>query len=399
MGIRSDHMIGQRWLVLIVLFVARSSMGYQFQSVASVAVWIESEFHVGYAVIGTLIGLYTIPGAILSLPGGLFGARYGDRAVCLTGLLLMIGGGLLSCAGDTVLPLTAGRLISGAGAILFNLVLTKMATDWFAGREIVFAMGSLMSSWPFGIALGLIVQGRIAEALGWRTSMALAALFCLVSLALVVTLYRPPPDGQAATKEGTWWNPPDWSSLRSLLVACVAWSFFNLGLIVLLGFGADLLAARGMAVLDASAVTSIPLWIAILSIPIGGLIVQRSKTPGLFAGLSYVTAAAALVALCLDAWPVIACIAFGLAIGPGPGAIMALPSRVLRPEHRITGLGIFGSLYGVIVGTGPWLAGRLAETAQTPAAAVLLGGALFAACVPLMILFEATVRQPTIQRS
>jgi hypothetical protein len=27
----------------------------------------------------------------------------------------------------------------------------------------------------------------------------------------------------------------------------VAWSFFNLGLIVLLGFGADLLAARGMA--------------------------------------------------------------------------------------------------------------------------------------------------------
>jgi hypothetical protein len=78
----------------------------------------------------------------------------------------MIGGGLLSCAGDTVLPLTAGRLISGAGAILFNLVLTKMATDWFAGREIVFAMGSLMSSWPFGIALGLIVQGRIRRGAG-----------------------------------------------------------------------------------------------------------------------------------------------------------------------------------------------------------------------------------------
>jgi hypothetical protein len=66
-------MIGQRWLVLIVLFVARSSMGYQFQSVASVAVWIESEFHVGYAVIGTLIGLYTpSPARFLSL-----------RVVCL----------------------------------------------------------------------------------------------------------------------------------------------------------------------------------------------------------------------------------------------------------------------------------------------------------------------------
>lgn len=399
MGILSDRLIGQRWLVLIVLFVARSSMGYQFQSIASMAPWIDSEFHVGYAVIGSLIGLYTIPGAILSLPGGLFGARFGDRAVCLTGLLLMIGGGLLSCVGDTVLPLTAGRLISGAGAILFNLVLTKMATDWFAGREIVFAMGTLMSSWPFGIALGLIVQGRIAEALGWRPSMALAALFCLFSLVLVLALYRPPADGQAVAAGGTWWNPPDWSSLRSLLVACVAWSSFNLGLILLLGFGTDLLAARGMAVLDASAVTSIPLWIAILSIPIGGFLVQRSKAPGLLAGLSYVAAAAALVALCLDAWPIIACIAFGLAIGPGPGAIMALPSRVLRPEHRLTGLGIFGSLYAVIVGIGPWLAGRLAETAHTPAAAVLLGAALFAACLPLMILFEMISRQTETHRS
>jgi len=398
MGTPSDRLIGQRWLVLIVLFVARSSMGYQFQSIASMAPWIDSEFHIGYAVIGSLIGLYTIPGAVLSLPGGLFGARFGDRAVCLTGLLLMIGGGLLTCVGDTVLPLTAGRFISGAGAILFNLVLTKMATDWFAGREIVFAMGTLMSSWPFGIALGLIVQGRVAEALGWRPSMALAALFCLFSLVLVLALYRAPPDGQTTPAGGAWWNPPEWPSLRSLLVACVTWSFFNLGLILLLGFGTDLLAARGMAVLDASAVTSIPLWIAILSIPIGGLIVQRSNAPGLLANLSYVAAAAALIGLCFDAWPVIACIAFGLAIGPGPGAIMALPSRVLRPEHRISGLGIFGSLYGVIVGTGPWLAGQLVETAQTPAAAVLLGAALFVACVPLMILFEATVRQLAIQR-
>jgi hypothetical protein len=146
-------------------------------------------------------------------------------------------------------------------------------------------------------------------------------------------------------------------------------------------------------------VTSIPLWIAILSIPIGGLIVQRSKTPGLFAGLSYVTAArraSCPLSRCLAShrvyrvWP---------CHWPRPGRHHGAAVTLLRPEHRITGLGIFGSLYGVIVGTGPWLAGRLAETAQTPAAAVLFGGALFAACVPLMILFEATVRQPTIQRS
>jgi MFS family permease len=209
-GRSSVRMIDQRWLILFVLFVARSSFGYQFQSVASSAALIEAELHVGYAAIGTLIGLYTIPGAFLSLPGGVLGARFGDRAVGAAGLVLMIGGGLLTCAGDTVLPLTAGRLISGAGAVLFSLILNKMIIDWFAGREIVFAMGTLLSSWPFGIALGLMVQGRIAESFGWRTGMAIAALFCLLALVLILVVYRPPPDTPARAGGGdTWWNPPD----------------------------------------------------------------------------------------------------------------------------------------------------------------------------------------------
>jgi len=392
-------MIDQRWITLVVLFVARSSFGYQFQSVASSAASIEADLQIGYAAIGTLIGLYTIPGALLSLPGGVLGARFGDRAVGVTGLVLMIGGGLSMCIGDTVLPLTAGRLISGAGSVLFSLVLNKMLVDWFAGREIVFAMGTLMSSWPFGIALGLIVQGRIAESFGWRTGMAVAALFCLLALVLMVAVYRPPPGAAARSAGGeTWWNPPDWPSLRSVLIAGTAWGCFNLALIVLFSFGASLLALRGMSLQDAAAVTSIALWIAILSIPLGGHLLQRSATPRLWANLSYVAAGLALLSVALDAWPIFACIAFGLALGAGPGALTALPSRVLKPEHRITGLAIFATLTSAIMGTGPILAGMLADAAHSPAAALLLGAAMMAACVPLTILFEATLPRASSDR-
>jgi predicted MFS family arabinose efflux permease len=387
-------MIDQRWLILVVLFVARSSFGYQFQSVASSAALIEAELHIGYAAIGTLIGLYTIPGALLSLPGGVLGARFGDRTVSVTGLVLMIGGGILMCAGDTVLPLTAGRLISGAGSVLFSLVLNKMLVDWFAGREIVFAMGTLMSSWPFGIALGLIVQGRIAESLGWRTGMVIAALFCLFALVVILVVYRPPPGAAARAAGGsTWWNPPDWPSLRSVLIAGGAWGCFNLGLIILFSFGASLLAVRGMSMQDAATVTSIALWIAIPSIPVGGYLLQRSAKPRLLANLSYLAAGLALLALYLDAWPVLACIAFGLALGPGPGVLTAMPSRVLRPEHRITGLAIFATLNSAIMGIGPMIAGMLADAAHSPAAALLLGVAMMVACVPLTILFEATLHR------
>jgi predicted MFS family arabinose efflux permease len=387
-------MIDQRWLILFVLFVARSSFGYQFQSVASSAALIEAELHVGYAAIGTLIGLYTIPGAFLSLPGGVLGARFGDRAVGAAGLVLMIGGGLLTCAGDTVLPLTAGRLISGAGAVLFSLILNKMIIDWFAGREIVFAMGTLLSSWPFGIALGLMVQGRIAESFGWRTGMAIAALFCLLALVLILVVYRLPPDTPARAGGGdTWWNPPDWLSLRSVLIAASAWGCLNVGLIIMFSFGASLLAVRGMSTQDAASITSIALWISIFSVPVGGYLLQRSARPRLLANLSYLAAGLALLALYLGTWPILACVAFGLMLGPGPGDLTAMPSRVLRPEHRITGLAIFATLNSAIMGIGPMIAGMLADAAHSPAAALLLGVAMMVACVPLTILFEATLRR------
>jgi predicted MFS family arabinose efflux permease len=163
---------------------------------------------------------------------------------------------------------------------------------------------------------------------------------------------------------------------------------------MLFSFGTSLLALGGRSTLDAAEITSISLWIAILSIPIGGFLVQRSAAPRLLACLSYVAAAVALLALSLGTSPVLACIAFGIALGPGPGAIMAMAPRVLQPEHRITGLGIFGTVYAVVVGSGPWIAGLLVDATQTPAAALLLGAATIGACVPLTMLFEISLRRP-----
>lgn len=46
-----------------------------------------------------------------------------------------------------------GRVLSGAGAVLLNVLVTKMVTDWFQGRENVLALGILITSWPLGIAI------------------------------------------------------------------------------------------------------------------------------------------------------------------------------------------------------------------------------------------------------
>ena len=160
-----------RWVVLALVVVARTAMGFQFQSVAAVGPFLVADLGLSYAELGTLIGLYLLPGVVLALPGGLLGARFGDRAVVLAALGLMtLGGAGLAAAGSLAVA-AAARLVSGAGGVLLTIQATKIVTDWFAGRELATALGLMLAAWPLGIALGLAALGTLAAATTWRTAI------------------------------------------------------------------------------------------------------------------------------------------------------------------------------------------------------------------------------------
>ena len=132
-----------RWVILAILFAVRLTMAFQFQSVAAVAPLLGKQFGVGIAEIGFLIGLYFTPGIALSLPGGAIGRKFGDKPTVLSALVLMLVGSLMMAFGDSWGWQIAGRLVGGAGGVLLKVQLTKMVTDWFAGKEIATAMGDL----------------------------------------------------------------------------------------------------------------------------------------------------------------------------------------------------------------------------------------------------------------
>src|SRR4030081_3784115 len=100
----------QRWLILAILTFARASIGFQFQSVATLSPYFLDQFELSYGALGTLIGIYLFPGIAVALPGGLFGHRFGDKTIACVGLAAMTMGGQLVAQADGTALLTIGRV-------------------------------------------------------------------------------------------------------------------------------------------------------------------------------------------------------------------------------------------------------------------------------------------------
>ena len=371
----------KRWSVLALLFVVRLSMAFQFQSVAAMSPALMKAYGVGLGDIGLLISLYLAPGLAFALPGGEIGRRFGDKRVVLFGLTLMIAGGLLMAFATTWQWQIAGRVVAGIGGVLLNVLMSKMVTDWFAGREIATAMAIFVNSWPTGIALCLFVLPAIVAEKGIVAALVLATAFCALGLVLLAAFYRTPAQAGSATDvtQVSWPRPP---VIRAMVAAGSIWGLFNAALGMVFGFGTILLVERGWGLAAAGSATSLVLWLVSLSVPFGGVLADRTGKHIEIMLIGFALFAAALLTATRTDTVIPAFIALGLVGGLSAGSIMSLPARVLNPPVRAVGMGIHFTLFYFFVVAAPIIAGRLSTQIGTAGAAFDLGAFMLALCFP-----------------
>jgi predicted MFS family arabinose efflux permease len=334
-----------------------------------------------------------LPGIVIALPGGMFGQRFGAKRVVLIGLAMMAIGGVMMGMSSSFATAAAGRLISGVGAVLVTVLISKMVTDWFAGREIVTAMSIAIVSWPFGLAVGLVTYGSLAVTLGWSTVMHFGALAALVAFALVLLVYRDPPD-TPTTAKSTFRLGLTRREWLLVLIAGAIWGLFNVAYIVLISFAPDLFTTRGYSLPEASWIVSVIGWVLIPSIPLVGNLVERVGRPNAFMVGGLAIAAAAAFALPFVNAPLIALGFLVLAIGVPAGLIVALPAQVLRQQSRAGGMGVFFTCYYVAMAFLPGVAGLARDMSGSPAAPALFAAAMMALCVLGLMLFHVAKRIP-----
>jgi predicted MFS family arabinose efflux permease len=377
--------------MLLLLFFSRTAMGLQFQTVASVRPFLMDTLAIDFTAIGVLIGLYMLPGVIIAFPGGMLGQRFGAKGVVVVGLVLMVLGSEAMGVSSSFVGVAAGRLIAGTGAVLLNVMFTKMIADWFAGREIVTAMAVLVSSWPLGLAVGLLVFGPLAEVQGWPVVMHLSALASAVALAVVALGYRAPPD---LPKSGAPHLSLNLTAREWLMVAIAGaiWAFFNVAYIVLISFVPEFFTSRGYSLAGASQIVSLIGWFVIPAIPLAGLLVEQFGRPNLFmaAGFAIVVLAAVIMPF-VDA-PLIPFGVIVLAIGVPAGLIMALPAQALRPQSRASGMGVFFTFYYIAMAILPGGAGFARDISGSPSAPALFAATMMLLCLLGLASFNAAKR-------
>lgn len=388
------------WRALALLTVARTSMGFQFQSVASVSPELVAELGLGYADLGTLIGLYFLPGLALAFPGAALGRRFGDKRMVCAGLVLMMLGGVAGALARDFASLAAARLVSGVGGVLLNVLMAKMVTDWFAGRrEIVLAMAVFVNSFPIGVGIATLVLGPLAGMAGWPAALATTAATALAALALVAGGYAPHANDGAGTV------PAGRIAPAELAMACVAgsiWGIFNGAFAVMFGFAPGLLRAEGGGAAEVGLVLGIATWMVAGSVQAGGFIGQAWARPRLLMAIGALGWAASLMLLAAGSGASgVALVLAGLLMGLPVGVIMAMPSQALRPESRAIGMGVFYTWLYVGHGLMPPAAGWLQDATGSPAAPLMFTAALVAAMLPLQAGFEAIAarRRVVLSRS
>jgi predicted MFS family arabinose efflux permease len=377
------------WTLLAVLTVARIAYGVQFQAVGAVGPAILQDLGLAYALLGTLVGAYSLLGLVLALPAGWLTARLGDRRTVLAALGLMIAGGLVLAVAPGFDVALGGRIVSGAGAVLLMVSLPAIVMQHFTGAALPAAMGTLLAGFPIGIGLGSAALPALGS---WRLAMAATAALCVVAL-VGAAIVLAGGSGRAVEARGR--TGLGAGELLPVIAVGLVWGSLNAGFAALLGFAAVFFVGEGLSPHDAGALVSLTAFANVPLAPLGGWLFGRLRRPLLGIAGGLVAVSVGVLVLALGSPPAVPLIALGLALGAIAGPIVALPAAVLAPAHRAMGMGVFWMAFFVLMTVLPPLAGLAHDLTGADAAPLYAAAAFIALGLPALMGY-AGLRRPIV---
>ncbi|MET8900407.1 MFS transporter [Streptomyces sp. NPDC004538] len=189
-------------LVLFVLCAAQFMVALDF-SVLNVALPVlGADLGMSTSALQWAVTAFALPSGGFLLLFGRMGDLYGRRRLFLAGLALFGAASLLATFAWDPASFLAGRALQGLGAAaIVPTGMSLLTTTFPEGPARDRALGISGTLLSLGFTVGMVAGGVLTDLLGWRSTMALLALFALVVLPLAPRLLpesrtpeRPRPD-------------------------------------------------------------------------------------------------------------------------------------------------------------------------------------------------------------
>ncbi|WP_028804609.1 MFS transporter [Streptomyces sp. 142MFCol3.1] len=172
-------------LVLFVLCAAQFMVALDF-SVLNVALPVlGSDLGMSRSTLQWAVTAFALPSGGFLLLFGRVGDLYGRRRLFLTGLGLFGAASVLAtCAWDPASFLTARALQGLGAAAIVPTGMSLLTTTFPEGPARDRALGISGTLLSLGFTVGMVAGGVLTDALGWRSTMGLLAVFALIVLPL-----------------------------------------------------------------------------------------------------------------------------------------------------------------------------------------------------------------------
>ena len=377
-----------RWVVLGLMFLIGLTLPMQLQTVPALAPFLITDLGLNFTDIGVLTGMFMFPGILLALPGGMLTARIGDKLSLTIGLSVMLGSALLFATSNSYGAMFFSRVLAGSGAVLVTMLLPKVTTDWFVGKEIAAALATIASSFGFGVGLAQAVLPMVADLTSWSIAVVANATTIALAIILLLTIYRDREANLGETdKQPGLWRLNRREFVLSML-AGIGRGLFSTGYVLFMGFLPIFLITQGMNPVDAGLLTSVAAMVSLVSVPLGGVLSDWTGKPNHFIVGGALGTALTCFLIPYFALPLLWVLLFGLLRGGCTGGIMALPSQVLRPGSRSNGFAVVSATYFACMASIPQLGGFLLDVTADNSAAICLAGLLWLAIPILLAVFK-----------
>lgn len=183
----------RRWFILATGLLAQATTSSFLYGLPFLIPALQTDHDLSLTSAGVLISAPLLGLLLVLIAWGAAADRFGERIVMATGLALTGVLLLVSITLPGFVLFGAGLFLAGAASASVNAASGRVVLGWFSARERGLAMGIRQTAQPVGVGIAAATLPPLAEHFGFATAIALPAVLCLLSAALVWFVVVDPP--------------------------------------------------------------------------------------------------------------------------------------------------------------------------------------------------------------